>query len=219
MGKRGGRKPHPDSQIAKRAEAWTLYGEYHNYEEVARRIQKSPHFVKETVRRKREENRFSDRPRSGRPKKVTRRITRKIMKYLYNQKGASLRKTRAKLIQDGTPLSLDTISRVAHRNKIRRYKPMTKPKLTREQQTARLNWARTHVDDPIDRVFSYTFGDEKRFVICDGDTARWLRPTDPRPVRRKSKDVLFRCPHRFTHTIPEAIVFGCDMVCLDPFSL
>src|SRR4051794_28925729 len=118
------RKPNPRktskiSEIKARAKAVALYEVFDNYREVGRMIRRSDHFVRSAARREKINDTFEDRPRSGRPKKVTPKVESRINSLMHNQKGSSLRRTRVTLISEGIPLAISTIRLVNRDHKLR----------------------------------------------------------------------------------------------------
>src|SRR6185312_4339383 len=98
-----------------RAEAVVRFDMCGSISKVAREIKRSRHFVRDAIVREKRVGTFHDRPRSGRPKKVTPKVERRINSLMHNQKGSSLRRTRAALISEGIPLSIETIRLVNRR--------------------------------------------------------------------------------------------------------
>ena len=82
--------------------------------EIASQLGKSLPWVQKWLRREREGENLEDRPRSGRPTKLTKEVKKKIVKLLENKNVGSVRKVKRKLEDSGVSLSRKTISKGAH---------------------------------------------------------------------------------------------------------
>lgn len=148
------------------------------------------------LERERQTSSPRDRPRSGRPRKVTRSRATQIVRLMRDRKVGSLRKTRAELQARGISLSIHTIQNVAERVHLHARKPVKRPKITAAQAAARLAWARHHINDSLETVQSYVFLDEKTFYIGDASSHVWIYEWEDPPVKETGTRARTRarCP-------------------------
>lgn len=86
-------------------------------EEIASQLGKSLPWVQKWLRCEREGENLEDRPRSGRPTKLTNGVKKKIVKLLENKNVGSVRKVKRKLEDSGVSLSRKTISEMGKKYK------------------------------------------------------------------------------------------------------
>jgi hypothetical protein len=169
--------------IAKRAEVVELRRLGHSFRSIAHTKRCSLSFVQDALRRVAETQSHADRPRSGRPRKVTAAVAKQTVALLRNRKVGSVRKARLKLRGSGIDLSVGTIHNIAQRADLRSAVPIPKPKLTPEHRQLRLAWATAHDDDTEETIRRFVFSDEKSFLVTDVSHRLWLRPAEPTPIR------------------------------------
>jgi len=157
-----------EPSIVARAEAFKLWNSGKRIVTVARMMGKSETFVRNAINRKLKHNRFSDLPRPGRPKKVTREVTKQIVKIARHQRNGSMRDISRKVSSRITPVSTMSVQRALKRVKVKPYYSQPKPMLTTEHKTARLQWATAHLNEPIEVSMRRVFADEKHFVVGGG---------------------------------------------------
>ena len=126
----------------------------------------------------------SDRPRSGRPRKNTPELQARVLTKLSQTDRPTVRRIRRELAAEGVRVGKTTINVAAREAGWRSLKPVRKPRLSDEQKTKRLEWARRHLNDSPETVRRMCFSDEKYFTL-DGTSARvWCAPGQPPPVQR-----------------------------------
>ena len=107
---------------------------------------------------------MGDRPRSGRPVKLTQDMKTKIVDLLEDPNVRSLRKAKRKLEEDGIELDRRTISRGARQMGKKYRKRKKKPFLTPLHMAKRLTFARSERKKGPQRMKkSYIFYDESLF--------------------------------------------------------
>lgn len=176
---------------ARRAEAVELRHLGWTYKRIARHLRVSISCVRAAELRHAETKSFSDRARSGRPRKATPAVVKKTIRLLRSKKSGTYRKTRARLRGQGIDLSHGTIHNIAHRAGLRSSVRVPKPKLTPEHQAARLAWARERKNDDDNKIQRLVFVDEKQFRVHDVTHRVWLYPWEPTPVSETGNQVAF----------------------------
>lgn len=194
------------SWIAKRAEVVELRRLGYSFRSIARTKQCSVSFVQDALRRVAETQSHVDRPRSGRPRKVTAAVAKQTIALLRNRKVGSVRKSRLELRGSGIDLSVGTIHNIAHRADLRSAVPIPKPKLTPEHRQLRLAWAMAHEHDTEETIRRFVFSDEKSFLVTDVSHRLWLRPAEPTPNRETGvhRNMWTHISALFIHSAPLA---------------
>jgi len=140
-----------------------LSNQGHNDNTIARKLKVTPKFVRSTIRRLNAIGSIKDRPRSGRPRKLTAADTKRLVNEVKGHERRSTRKVAAtfktskseKISREKVRLTLKKEKLVPHRRKKR-------PKLTPEQKKKRVAFAQKYRR----RDWSKTaFWDEKLFEL------------------------------------------------------
>ena len=146
--------------------------------EVARRLGVAPSVICRLQQRWQATGRVQDRPRSGRPRKTTRREDRYITRQATMARTSTARCIRGQLrAATQTNVSVSTIKNRLHEVRLHARRPVKRPKLTRAHRRARLAWCRRHVRWTRAYWSRVMFTDESRFALehPDGHTKVWRR--------------------------------------------
>jgi transposase len=206
------------TDVSKRAEAVALRRAGWPFRRIAKHLRCSVGFVAAAVRRNRETKSNLDRPRSGRPTIVTRQLRRRVVQLARQKRTGSVRKARAALISEGTPLSYGTVRGIVHAAGLRSYKRRKVPRLTAAHKAARLAWATALLNEPETETVKRVFADEKYFVVGGRSDRLWLYPWEPRPIKEVGKrPSLFSgarvcCRHHMPRSLHGPFRFG-PIVC------
>ena len=141
--------------------------------EVARRLGVAPSVICRLQQRWQATVRVQDRPRSGRPRKTTRREDRYITRQATMARTSTARRIRGQLrAATQTNVSVSTIKNRLHEVHLHARRPVKRPKLTRAHRRARLAWCRRHVRWTRAHWSRVMFTDESRFALehPDGHT-------------------------------------------------
>ena len=111
---------------------------------------------------------------TGRPKKVTQRVERKIMKTVYDSLQSS---TRGLAIQQEKDLGL-RVSHEAIRNVIEKHKYSSKTPAVCTKYRKELRFATEHVSNPPEYWNDVIFSDETKIMLCyhNGPQRVWSKP-------------------------------------------
>lgn len=107
----------------------------------------------------------SDRPRSGRPQKLTRREQRLVRRTMLSDRRKTLRQMCSHLRSIGEFTCRNTIARVLAKYNLRRRVAVRRPLLTSRMRLARLEWAKMRLNWSVDKWKSVVFTDEKIFRV------------------------------------------------------
>ena len=146
--------------------------------EVARRLGVAPSVICRLQQRWQATGRVQDRPRSGRPRKTTRREDRYITRQVTMARTSTARRIRGQLrAATQTNVSVSNIKNRLHEVHLHARRPVKRPKLTRAHRRARLAWCRRHVRWTRAHWPRVMFTDESRFALehPDGHTKVWRR--------------------------------------------
>jgi transposase len=174
-------------KIVKRATAMEMVRSGKSRREVAKKLRMSYDWVCDTINRVTRHKRYSDTPPSGRPKKFTRVVTKKVVALARNPNYGSVRSIQQKLAGQNTKIAISSVHRLLRRSGHRFYVRPKKPKLTAAQRTARLEWARRMMNASTAAIHRLVFADEKRFSVGSTSIGVWRLPTEERPVRETVK--------------------------------
>jgi transposase len=192
--------PEVESCIVARANAVRLYRIENNFSTVARLMGRSRHFVRDAVERQKEDHRYTDRPRIGRPRATTHSDRVAIRRMAREPKYGSIRTVQAALTHRGKKFGYGTIRRAIKAGGMRSYAPTDKPKMSADVREQRLVWARNHINESTQIARSRVFADEKFFYLDDRKVRVWRYPHEERPVHETGS---LRCRAR-----PRRVRFG-----------
>jgi transposase len=128
------------------------------------------------LQRYKNEGSYKIKPRSGRPRKLTNRAVRRIVRNSQKQPVLGLMELQQ---QTDVDASLSTIRNRLAENNIHSYRPTTKPELSEAQIRGRLNWCKEHKSWTADQWEKVIFSDETMMNL-----------PHPRTVKRKPEQKL-----------------------------
>ncbi len=142
--------------------------------------------------------------RPGRPRKLTPRQERLLMRRVEeNRHASSLQLSKEVESQTGVTISRDTIRRTLQRNGMHGCRPRKKPLLKPRHKKARLEFARAHADKDEDYWDSILWSDETKINVfgTDGFKTVW---------RRKGEEYKEKCMvPTVKHGGGSVIMWGC----------
>jgi transposase len=151
---------------ADRAAVKTLSDEGKSISEIMKKLGRSRHFVKEWRRRLAEKPLgVEDRPRGGRPKKVTPKVALYLKRNMYGKVRASPRILAGELKKKGITVGPKTISRFAKKMEWKPYKMTKTSALTHSNIKHRLRFAEMYGKLKVNDFKNWLFTDEKSFVL------------------------------------------------------
>lgn len=130
---------------------------------------------------------LADRPRSGRPSNITRKLVNVTKKTIRVRETGSLRRTQAVLERKGIHVSIGTIANAARRGRLRCVKKRKKPDITPEQKDDRVRFCEEHLQDDENDIARTCYSDEKVFVMGGSSQYAWISLEDEPPIRPTSK--------------------------------
>lgn len=167
--------------------------------EIARRVRCSQSCVSKIIKRNKEQGSPSVQARSGRPRKTTKAMDRRIVRECQKNRQSTSTEIRNQLL---VPVSTSTVRRRLIAVGLRARRPKKKPLLTSKMRKARLAWAKEHESKDLEFWKSVIFSDESRFNVGRNDAVQYVR-------RRSGEAYKQRC---LVPTVkhPQAImVWGC----------
>ncbi len=147
----------------KRVKVVRLWNKGHSHEAIARKLEVSPKFVRGTIDRLTDIGGVADRPRTGRPRKLSESDRKRLVKGVKGRERRSTRKTAAtfKSTKSGR-VSKDTVNRTLRSEGLIPHRKKRRPKLTQQQKEKRVEFANEfRRKDWSDCAF----WDEKRFEL------------------------------------------------------
>ncbi len=142
--------------------------------------------------------------RPGRPRKLTPRQDRLLMRRVEeNRHASSLQLSKEVESQTGVTISRDTIQRTLQRNGMHGCRPWKKPLLKPRHKKARLEFARAHADKDEDYWDSILWSDETKINVfgTDGFRTVW---------RRKGEEYKEKCMvPTVKHGGGSVLMWGC----------
>jgi transposase len=127
--------------------------------------------VQRWINRYKSDGNVEDVPRSGRKLKLNLKQQKTLKKIMKKNKRNSGNKVKLQARKNKIYLSIPSIHNYAEKFGIKRVKPRRKPLLKPEHIWARLNFAKTHLNDDMKDVI---FSDEKTFLIGQYNGFFWL---------------------------------------------
>jgi transposase len=181
-------KPRSE-RIADRARVLTLHERGMGPSAIARELDLHRSFVARTIRERSAGFELADKPRSGRPYRLSAGDRAALVRMTELKPRMSVRTAAAQIEgQRGTSVSYRTVQRYISGAGLHPYHPRAKPMLTAEQKRARVAFARDWVDADVTR---WVFEDESTVVLRGRPNRKndiiWARsaaevpPSDSRP--------------------------------------
>jgi transposase len=129
--------------------------------------------VKYNITKIKQQGTIEDRPRSGRPRKITAADNKAIGQWIRRNKEVTAKEIAEKLNQErGRQVSRSTVQRQLQGMGYRNTLPYGVPMLTQKQKEARVQWAVRHKDDDWSRT---VFTDETSYQLFRNTIRRWSK--------------------------------------------
>ena len=142
-----------------RLDAVMAFLQHGTYKQAARAVSRSEKFVFGAVQKAKNGETLRDRPRSGRPPKMTPHGKRRAMTLLKRRKTGSLRKTASRLRTEGVDVHFTTVGRHVRSSLVFRV-PRRVPIISKKNQGRRMAFAKSHSRN---KWRTTLFTDEKLF--------------------------------------------------------
>jgi transposase len=158
----------------KRSTILHLWNNGHRSPTTIARITKIPlRTVKYNIAKIKEQGTIEDRPRQGRPRKITANDNQALGQWIRRNNEITSQELSEKLLHDrGLNVSQWTVQRQLHRMGYKSTLPYGTPMLTQEQKDARVRWAIKHQNDDWSRTI---FTDETCYQLFRNTIRRWSR--------------------------------------------
>ncbi len=139
--------------------------------------------------------------RPGRPRKLTPRQERLLMRRVEENRHASSLQLSKVESQTGVTISCDTIRRTLQRNGMHGCRPRKKPLLKPRHKKARLEFARAHADKDEDYWDSILWSDETKINVfgTDGFKTVWRRKGEEYKEKCMVPTWWWQCPYVGLH--------------------
>ena len=128
------------SRIVAKHEAGNSYGR------ISSELNVPKSTVQSIIKKYKDSNSTANLPRSGRPRKITTRMARKIVRKVQNDPKITRKKIQDQLANEGDSVSLSTVSNTLHNASLFGRRPRRTPLLKKNHREARLKYAKEHVD-------------------------------------------------------------------------
>lgn len=168
----------------------TLYGEGIKTAEIARRLKVSKRVVQKWIKRYKDNGEASiptPLPRSGRPRKISPRVSHKIKRSLEKDPSFTAKKIKQEYIGDLQDVSVRCISDHLNKDlKYKSYRARVKPIISKKNKEDRLTFAEDKINWSLDQWREVLWSDEATFsVSCGSKVGRVRRregsdPHDPK---------------------------------------
>jgi transposase len=167
--RRGGKKKKsakelqkPPTKHQKRIEVRTLADQAGmTGAQIVRKTGYSKSFVYREIEKSKAHEPIEDKPRTGRPKKRTKAVEKKILKLTKGKEKRSTRKVAKLLESEGVKLSAESVRLALRDNGLIPHRQVPRPKLTEDHQKRRLEFAREFLNHDWRHTL---FTDEKHFT-------------------------------------------------------
>jgi transposase len=147
--------------------------------------------IRRRLKRKNSAFALTDKPRSGRPSKITAPLVASSSTLIHRRSTNSLRKMQAHFMRKGNKLSLGTMSKLLSLGRNRSVKPRRAPKLLPRHKRARVAFAKAHQHDGAGEFQKWVFSDESYFSVDTAARRVWIKTDDPIPTRGTRKPARF----------------------------
>lgn len=147
--------------------------------EIAKLLNLSKATIQTVVNNYNETGSTENKPRSGRPKKLSRRDTSFILKEVDQNPKENATKLAEKIaLRSGTVVHPRTIQRTLNANGFHSRTPRKKPLISEKNRKLRLEFAQRYIDKGIDFWKRVLFTDESKYNIfgSDGRDKVWRKP-------------------------------------------
>lgn len=166
---------------------------------IARQLNCAQPVVSRTLQRLKSDAPFEDKPRAGRPSKISVVAGRGLARSVLAEKDATAASLARELTSvHGEPVSPRTVQRHLHKQGLVNSPRIKKPYISEKNRRARLAWAKLHVNKPLSFWKKVLFSDESKInnVQPDGNLRTWHRPGAPLAgsrIRQTVKHPAFYC--------------------------
>lgn len=144
--------------------------------EICRAVKRSVAVVHRVIDRYRNDKTIEAKPKTGRPRKTTSRLDRRIVNSSSKDRFRSAAEISKEFsANEGISLSRFTISRRLNEAKLEARKPATKPLISKRNRLARLKFAEEHVLWTEESWRRVHFSDESKFNLFGSDGKNYVR--------------------------------------------
>lgn len=168
-----------------KVKVWTLREQLFSWGDIAKATNRSKSTVRGIYRRVKNNGGFKDKPRSGRPLKLTDRDRRVIVGILNKSKKKSSEVVRKQAAVDhNIDVSTSTIRRSLKKSGYVARVKKKKPLLTIENKRKRLAWAKEHRTWTVDDWRNVVWSDETAFTLVGSSEQEytWVKDGEDRAV-------------------------------------
>ncbi len=163
--------PFPFHAVSNKTNIISLHKKGEGYKKISKALLISQNTVAKVVQTfKKDGTATISQRRPGRPRKLTPRQERLLMRRVEeNRHASSLQLSKEVESQTGVTISRDTIRRTLQRNGMHGCRPRKKPLLKPRHKKARLEFARAHADKDEDYWDSILWSDETKINVFGTD--------------------------------------------------
>jgi transposase len=123
-----------------------LHGKGYGYKSISKSLEVPIPSIKSIVRKFQRFGVTESLPRSGRPRKLTTRAAKRIVRRVCDNPRLTAKELQTELEEDGVTVSKQTISRTLHQSGLKGCRPRKTPLLKARHVKARLDFAKGHLD-------------------------------------------------------------------------
>jgi transposase len=117
-----------------------------SYNKISENLHVPKSTIQSIIRKYQEFGSTANLPRAGRPRKISPRMTRKIVRTAVVNPRITRKDLQKQLADEGVSVSLNTLSNTLHEAQLHGRRPRKTPLLSRKNVRARLEFALDHVD-------------------------------------------------------------------------
>ena len=148
------------------------------YKKLARQFNIHLSTVREIIYKWRASKTVSSLPRSGRPKKLTERTKRKLVRKVTSNPAMTSKDLQEHLAESNVHVHRSTIRRVLNDSGLHARVARKKPLLRKQNKQARLNFAKSHLDKPDDYWNHILWSDETKIELFGRNENRYVWRTE-----------------------------------------
>jgi transposase len=175
------------SREEKRVQVMTLKNEGLSNKEISRRTGLSVRGIQKIIKRTKETNSFKEKPRTGRPPKLSEREKRFLVKIL-KKKEATTASGISKVLKTfhNIQVSRKTVARTLKSFGFSSRIKKKKPKLTEKHKKSRLDWAKKHESWTSEEWKNVIWSDESKFNLLNSDGKEYYWTNRPAEITEDS---------------------------------